>query len=603
MIVKRIIFKYWITPLVFFQIYMIYLLFDSVNNKLAKTDKINNLKKDKEFNEINFKRRQEEPREKEYHLDEGNSQTLTNNIWEQLDESLFFKRTSAFFVIEQSLLKINYIRNKNKAECNLDFRIEIKVSSKEVHHIYVNNALIKRYNSAGSYEWNSLSYKFDLLKLLKKDSYNDILNKNYKFHLYIVNSNNTLEETLYPIDVNLKYIRSRPGQQKEGSIVCSKCFWLKQEDYKDLFWWIELHRQAGYEKVIFCNNSIPNTKEFNDLFERNKDFVELSQLNFIPNFINNPQNSTLHNYLNFYDQLGPNFAIDSDIFNMMITNECFLNNTDKYLHVAVVDPDEIIIPIENKQVLTLKDNFDLISQLNLVSNSNIPTKLTNLETSCSNDLNAKLEEYLNTINTKSSTFHFHMGFYLDNNQVRQIFEGIESYYQEGKDLSQPHNITIIDLIPQSKDHSSYISYNFTLTVKNKDEINYALNLCKIYRNLIQVFEKSHDKYLSKYSNRFHRFFYIGGLLSSFASGKLFHNTDVTFDLSVHYPNPDKNYPDQAQLYWVGYNQGHVSHFRHNNELYKSSQTVISITELILDFNYLNCFYKPIVKKYFDIKSV
>jgi hypothetical protein len=520
-----------------------------------------------------------------------------NHVWEEMNSKIFFKRTSAFYIIERSFLRIYFIQKK-EIEHELDFRIEIKLNEEEIHHIYLKKASIKHYSGFDSYSWNSLSYKIDLLKLLKKDSYNDILNKNYKFHLYIVNSNNTLEETLYPIDVNLKYIRSRPGQQKEGSIVCSKCFWLKQEDYKDLFWWIELHRQAGYKKVIFCNNSIPNTKEFNDLFERNKDFVELSQLNFIPNFINNPQNSTLHNYLNFYDQLSPNFAIDSDIFNIMITNECFLNNTDKYLHVAVVDPDEIIIPIENRQVLTLKDNLVLISQLNLVSNSNIPTKLTNLETSCSNDLNAKLEEYLNTINNKSSTFYFHMGFYLVDNQVRQIFEGIEAYYQESKNLSQPHNITIIDLIPQSKSHNSY---NFTFTIKNQDEINYALNLCKIYRNLIQVFEKSHERYLSKYSNRFHRFFYIGGLLSSFASGKSFHNTDVTFDLSVHYPDPDKNYPDQAQLYWVGYNQGHISHFRHNNEFHKSSQTAISITELILDLNYLNCFYKPIVKKYSDIK--
>ena len=200
----------------------------------------------------------------------------------------------------------------------------------------------------------------------------------------------------------------------------------------------------------------------------------------------------------------------------------------------------------------MKDNFDLISQLKLDSNSNIPTKLTNLESSCSNGLNTKLDDYLNTINNKSSTFYFHMGFYLNDNQVRQIFEGIESYYQESKNqesknqesenLSQPHNITIIDLIPQSKNHNSC---NFTSTIKNQDDINYALNLCKIYRNLIQVFEKSHEKYLSKYSNRFHRFFYIGGLLSSFASGKSFHSTNVTFDLSVHYPDPDKNYPDQA----------------------------------------------------------
>ena len=158
---------------------------------------------------------------------------------------------------------------------SLDIRIEIKkADSNTLFYIILKNGQIKNYGGFGWYEWNSLSQNFDLLKLLKKDSYDEILNKDYKFQLYISNSNNTLEETLNPIDVKLKYIRSRPGQEKKGSIVCSKCLWLKQKDHQDLFWWIELNRRAGYKKIVFCNNSIPNTKEFNDLFEKNKDFVE-----------------------------------------------------------------------------------------------------------------------------------------------------------------------------------------------------------------------------------------------------------------------------------------------------------------------------------------
>jgi len=192
--------------------------------------------------------------------------TPKNPIWEQINEDIFFKRSSAFYVIERSLLRIYFIRKK-EIKYQLDFRIEIKLSFEETHHLFFKNVSIKSYGGFGLYEWNSLSYNFDLLRLLKKDSYDDILNNDYKFQLYISNSNNTLEETLFPIDVTLKYIRSRPSKEKKGSIVCSKCFWLKQTDYQDLFWWIELNRQAGYKKIVFCNNSIPNTKEFNDLFE------------------------------------------------------------------------------------------------------------------------------------------------------------------------------------------------------------------------------------------------------------------------------------------------------------------------------------------------
>ena len=136
---------------------------------------------------------------------------------------------------------------------------------------------------------------------------------------------------------------------------------------------------------------------------------------------------------------------------------------------------------------------------------------------------------------------------------------------------------------------------------NLAEINYALNLCKIYRNLIEKFESLHEKDLGRYADRFHRFFYIGGLLSSFACGKSFYSTDVAFYFTVHYPEYDAKYNKQAELHYTGYNQGHLAHFRHVNEFHKSSQKEISITELILDLNYLNCYYKPIVEKHSGIK--
>ena len=74
----------------------------------------------------------------------------------------------------------------------------------------------------------------------------------------------------------MKYLRSRPNgtQKSTRPIVCSgKCFWYKPKDFKDLFWWIELHKQAGYDKIFFCNNSIPDTNEFREIFEMNKNFT------------------------------------------------------------------------------------------------------------------------------------------------------------------------------------------------------------------------------------------------------------------------------------------------------------------------------------------
>jgi hypothetical protein len=519
-----------------------------------------------------------------------------NLIWEQMNSYVFFKRTSAFYVIERSLLRIFYVTKSGKKKIALDFQIEIQLGNKLFPRINLLNATTKKHGSFGYYVWNSLNYNFNLLELLKIDSYDEILKTKYKFQVFVSNSDKIYEKTLYPIDVNLKYIRSRSGQQKEGSIVCSKCFWLKQEDYKDLFWWIELHRQAGYKKVIFCNNSIPNTKEFNDLFERNKDFVELSQLNFMPNFLKSNRHLSMkrHNYLNSFHELGSRFHIESDIFNMMITNECFLNNTHKYQHVAVLDNDEIVLPRTKTKLFTVKDNFNYISKLKFDSN---PAKLfivEGIELSCNNNSDDKLEKYFIDLNVNPVTFYFHMGFYLKDRQVNQIIEKLESYFLNiTNSTNQIHKIIVNDSQPQSEYHNNY---NFTFIIKNQDEINYALNVCKIYRNLIQNFENKHKSELGTFSDRFHRFFYIGGILSSFACGKSIHNTDVSFDMNVHHPVSDINYPEQAEISHINYNFGHLGHFRYVNEFHKSNYKEISITELILDLNYLNCYYKPMVEK-------
>jgi hypothetical protein len=285
----------------------------------------------------------------------------------------------------------------------------------------------------------------------------------------------------------------------------------------------------------------------------------------------------------------------------MMTNECFLNNTDKYKHVSVIDNDEIIMPRVNSLLLRTVDNFNFISKLTF-DQENGTRELTELEMTCGSD-RPGIDAYLGNFKTQkpANTFYFHMGFYLRDKQVKQIIEAFEGYllFNGSLNFTQEHNITVIDrLSPSSTDHNVY---NFTFVLKNKRDIDYAMNLCKIYRFLIEKFERNFTQDLAKYSERFHRFFYIGGLLSSFACGKSMHSTDVTFELSVHYPEPDRMYPGQAELFMIGYDYGQVSHFRHVNEFHKSSQKVIAISELILDLNYLNCFYKPIVEKYSKIK--
>ena len=525
-----------------------------------------------------------------------NEPPLRNQIWEQLNQNVFFKRSSAFFIIERLLLRVFLVCSPQPDyEYNAHLRIELDHG--EIHHIHLKNGTKRQHAAFGNYVWKSLDFKINLLDYIKLNDYDEILQATKSFHLYLSDSNRS--ETVHFIDVKMKYIRSRPNKsQKAHSVVCSKCFWYKPRDYKDFFWWIELHKQAGYEKIFFCNNSIPDTREFREIFEKNKHFIQLSQLNYLPNLMasNSNRSSKSHNYLNYYHELGAYYHVDSDLFNMMMTNECFLNNTHTYSHVMVVDNDEIILPRVNSRIMRTRDNFKFISSLNV--SSVLRDDLKHLVLSCSNDTENKFDIYLKNLTSdqKPVTFHFHMGFYLRDKQIKQIVETFESYFSSiSFDFEKVHKIFVIDRLSASFDHNVY---NFTFVLNSKEEIYYAMNLCRLYRFI----ERIDLTNIVNYSDRFHRFFYIGGLLSSFACGKSAHSTDVTFEFSVHYPEQDKMYPNQAELFSIGYDGGQLSHFRSINEFHKSSKKEVSIIELIFDLNYFNCFYMSIVEDFFKIKA-
>ena len=523
--------------------------------------------------------------------------TLRNPTWEQMSSYIFFKRSAAFYIIEKSLLRLFFV-SQLYAVNNLTFAIKLKIYQDDGLYTYINikNGSITNHQRWDWYEFNSLNFNFSLLDYLEFDSYDDILKSGLKFDLFIRDADKPDHKTWYPIEVRLKYIRSRPGHTKKRSIVCSKCFYYDPDKPTDLFWWVELNKQIGYKKIVFCNNSIPNTNEFNDLFERNKDFIELNQLHHLPNFIDNHNKNlsvTSHDYLPHFLNLTVNkqfYPLLCDIFDVLHTNECFLNNTSEYDHITVIDNDEVIIPRVNSKIARVKDNFKLISDLKFDEKAQtVSSEVTNLASTCSKDIENQYDDYLKGIKNQSVNFHFMMGFYLKDRTVKKIINRFEEYFSSpdfNPDKEQ-HTIIVVNLEPTSKDHNAY---NFTFIINNKEEISYAKNLCKLYRLFVEKFENENKNELSKYSLRYHRFFYIGGLTTSFACGKTSHSTDVTFSLTVHYP-------DAAELHMVQYDEGQLSHFRHVNQFPVKN---ISITELVLDLNYLNCFYKPIVNKYSKI---
>ena len=510
---------------------------------------------------------------------------LRNQFWEQVNEFAFFKRSSAFYIIEKSLLRIYFASKSNK---NFKFHVKIKAYHQNQFVSFVNlkkNGTIKSHVKWADYELSSLNFNFDLLEHLDVDSYDDIVDNNdlVRLHLFIKDSANVKSRTWHPIDIRVKYLRSRENGTKSGSIICSKCYYFEKENYKDLLWWLELNKRFGYKKVVFCNQSIPNTNQFNEIFKHYKDFIELKQMQTFPDFINNQDNlsSTHHNYLTHYLDLKLNgnfYDYYRDIFDVLNENECFLENAGKYEHVSVFDNDETIIPRVNSKIAKSKDNFDYVSSLNPNANDFIK-----LDSYCDKNNDGRISKYFDSIK-KSSNLHFRMSYYIKNPVLKDIFKSIESYFnsKEFNKSSAVHVIKAYDSMPASAQHTPY---NFSFLIKNEYELSYAKNLLFIYRNYL---EKYLDKLPGKYfddPDKFNRIFYVAGPITSHYCGKTAYHTNEAFDFTVHYPE-DNN------MHWVDYDLGQNSHFR---RAYLFNLVNMSITELVLDMNYFSCYYKPMLK--------
>jgi hypothetical protein len=61
--------------------------------------------------------------------------------------------------------------------------------------------------------------------------------------------------------------KAKNDHQIEYAMVCSICLTFPDDLYaSSLKRWFKLHRQIGYLKFLFCNNSIPNNPAYNDVF-------------------------------------------------------------------------------------------------------------------------------------------------------------------------------------------------------------------------------------------------------------------------------------------------------------------------------------------------
>ena len=195
--------------------------------------------------------------------------------------------------------------------------------------------------------------------------------------------------------------------------------------------------------------------------------------------------------------------------------------------------------------------------------------------------------YKNLQIKEGQPMNFHNGYYLKYQTTDEIFKALDKYFQNEFKLSN----STVHLI-KTADFDRH--YNYSFLIKDEDDLQYAMNLVKLYKYLFRpLFTNTIKIDIMRNSEfYFNRFFYFAhNLITKKVPGKTIHYTDETYRLKIH-GALDIN---EAE---VQYQHGHVSHFRPKYSHYFSYQgiKVFPIKALALDINYFYIHYSENLKR-------
>ena len=538
-----------------------------------------------------------------------------NDEWEQLNRITFFRHTGAFYIVNQSLLKLLFIRDIRNIS-NKDFDILLKIEYEKqsfnwtIYHSK-NEWIANRVEERTTYEFMILESNIDIVgKATKRlQIENSALNPHdLKIQAFIHDTANNLT-TKYPITVKIKYWKEK---EKIGYMICSGIHFGYGDinstgNYERFKVWLETNKRFGVGKISITNNSIPNTTEYANLFEKHRDILEIKQLHSIPNLIipSNTSLETSHVYFPRFANIHWKYALEFNLFKLIEYNECFIDNSDKYQYVLIQDIDELLIPRVGNKFLHDSSIYDFIGNLKLneINDRSALKQHLNLESSCEKPKITPMQSYidnLKSLNSTEGTYYFQMDHHLDNMQVKDILNEFDAYFQSPKSKENPNsnNVHEIRVLNQS---SVFGDYNYTILLESDKDVVYAQNLIKIYRILIEEFRKEHNNSLAEHFgfDHFDRFLYYNGNLTSKLMGKSLHHTGVSIHVGVHTPTKIK----QGYRINVDPMYGYVSHFRYRTNLNNMFPLKMNVRELKFDFNFLFCYYKDVLKSLSSIEIV
>jgi hypothetical protein len=166
-----------------------------------------------------------------------------NQDWEQLNEHVFFKRSAAFYFLDESLLRIFMVKSATspisiKEDLKLKLTIIMKNNTKSF--IYIEHLESLRHDSNNLYEFSSLNCKLNLKNIQK-------LMQNISLTISFRNV-----RTKRPINVKIKNFHQK-NSKKKGLAICSKCYRFSSDnqDHAKVIYGQMLATQKKADRCIF----------------------------------------------------------------------------------------------------------------------------------------------------------------------------------------------------------------------------------------------------------------------------------------------------------------------------------------------------------------
>jgi hypothetical protein len=493
------------------------------------------------------------------------------DYWTKLSKYFYFKSSSAYYIQNSNLIRLFYVAASNSP--NITLTAQIEILDKESNSTQSIKTNIRKKIQL----YNFMPYKNGLLDIEFRPKNIDLKRKDLILNIHVIES-----------DTNVKIpVTKKLSSQKKNNlpIICAKCFFNMNlsSNYRDLAWWIYLNKKIGYEKIFFCNNSIEHNN-LNLLFDKNRNFLDIQRLQCIPNFIDQSLPDFFDSFDSFRSRGVFNYYI-TDIFNTILINECYLKYSDNFKYITVIDNDETIIPRLIQTTFKSDDNFNFVNSISHTKRSyrQLETYVDTLKCDYNktNNFVSYLEELERMNELKSSKeYYFQQGYYLSNDRMNQVLNIIETF------LNSTNQSSLLIRVNDSK-NTDIDGWRFEIS--GREEMVYARNLCKLNRLYVQPFINKNRELLKNVSENFSRYFVLLTIKDNeFKFGKTVYNTFDDMEQRKICVHSECTRRDKI----ISTQYGHNSHFRKVFEFAKNIQ--FSIRQLLFDFNYFNCYIKPVL---------